>query len=129
MKTTKPASTGGRVAGVRSPMPAPPKRMGALACRLEESFGAIAAGDFTVREVEIPAPGSYTPKKVRATRERLAVSTAVFAQLMGVSTKLVEHWEQGRRIPAPLACRLLDRVNADPQRFLADLMRVRKVAG
>jgi DNA-binding transcriptional regulator YiaG len=66
---------------------------------------------------------------VRATRDRLGVSVAVFAKLVGVSAKLVEHWEQGRRAPSTLAARLLDRINADPDGFRTDLLRTRKVAG
>jgi DNA-binding transcriptional regulator YiaG len=97
--------------------------------KLDAAFRDIFAGKVTVREVEIPDPGRYGPKDVRATRQRLGVSTEVFARLMGVSAKLVEHWEQGRRTPSLLAARLLDRINTEPDRFLSDLLRSRKVAG
>ena len=55
------------------------------------------------------------------------MSQAVFAKVMGVSTELVQHWEQGIREPSGIARRLLDRVNADPAAFLAGI--VRRVAG
>jgi hypothetical protein len=35
--------------------------------------------------------------------------------LLGISAKLVEYWEQGRRIPGPLACRLLECIAAYPK--------------
>lgn len=52
---------------------------------------------------------------------------AVFARLVGVTPAQVEHWEQGRRTPAPMASRLLDRISADPAGFLAALVRRRYV--
>jgi DNA-binding transcriptional regulator YiaG len=103
--------------------------MGPFASKLDAAFSEIAEGRVTAREVEISEPNSYLAKDVRATKAKLGVSVAVFAQLVGVSAKLVEHWEQGRRLPAPVACRLLDRINAGPQGYLADLTTTRKVAG
>src|SRR5947208_3206302 len=79
---------------------------------------AVLSGDphrgMTVREVEIPDPGEYGPAAVKALRGRMGVSVAVFARLVGVTPAQVEHWEQGRRTPAPMARRLLDRIAADP---------------
>jgi len=73
---------------------------------------------FTVRTVELPsAPRPYTPRAVRATREKVGASQPVFASLMGVSTALVQHWEQGFRKPSRMACRLFDEINRDPGRW------------
>jgi DNA-binding transcriptional regulator YiaG len=36
---------------------------------------------------------------------------------MGVSTALVQHWEQGFRKPSRMACRLFDEINRDPGRW------------
>src|SRR3954471_3912476 len=70
---------------------------------------------FTVRTVELPAdPSEYTPAQVRATRESLGASQPVFAALVGVSTALVQHWEQGFRNPSKMACRLFDEIKRDP---------------
>src|SRR4051812_10594007 len=52
---------------------------------------------FTVKTVEIPDPGAYRAKHVRALREALGVSQAVFAHLLGVSVILVKSWERGAR--------------------------------
>jgi putative transcriptional regulator len=70
---------------------------------------------FTVRTVEMPdEPAAYNAAAVRAARERIAVSQAIFARLIGVSATLVRAWEQGQRTPAMWARRLLDEVNRDP---------------
>jgi putative transcriptional regulator len=101
---------------------------------LEELRDALATGRpleefFTVRTVEIPDPPAYNTKRVRALRKRMGVSQAVFASLLGVSPQLVEHWEQGVRVPQPIACRLLDEVNRDPKGFLQRHMKhVKRVA-
>jgi len=83
---------------------------------------------FTVRTVELPPePAKYTPRQIRATRDRLSASQPVFASLIGVSTTLIQHWEQGFRKPSRMACRLLDEMNHDPKRWLR-MMESRKTA-
>jgi DNA-binding transcriptional regulator YiaG len=83
---------------------------------------------FTVRTVELPAgPSLYPPRRVRQTRHLLGASQTVFASLLGVSTALVQHWEQGFRRPSRMACRLLDEINREPKRW-ARMMQSRKSA-
>ncbi len=100
---------------------------------LTELVEALECGEaiesrFTVRTVELPAsPSHYTPRKVRATRERLEASQSLFASLLGVSTALVQHWEQGFRKPSRMACRLLDEINRNPKRWQG-MMRTRRSA-
>jgi len=80
--------------------------------------GIELATKYTIRRVEIPdPPAEYSAQAVRATRNRIGVSQAVFAHLLGVSTILVQAWEQGNRVPATWARRLLDEVNHDPERW------------
>ena len=76
---------------------------------------------FTVKTVEIPDPGAYRAKHVRALREALGVSQAVFAHLLGVSVILVKSWERGAREPSAMARRLMDTIKANPGRWLAGL--------
>lgn len=76
---------------------------------------------FTARTIDVPDPGVYRPRHVRDLRDRLGVSQAVFAHLLGVSPVLVKSWERGVRRPSPLARRLLDTISADPARWLATL--------
>jgi putative transcriptional regulator len=83
---------------------------------------------FTVRTAQLaPQPTKYPPRRVRATRDLLGTSQTVFASLLGVSTALVQHWEQGFRQPSLMACRLLDEINRDPKRW-AQMIRARKTA-
>jgi putative transcriptional regulator len=101
---------------------------------LRELVGVLKAGKriedhFKVRVVEIPDPTSYTPKSVRAIRQRLGVSQAAFAKLIGVSTVLAQSWEQGVRVPSPLAGRLLDTIAVDPAAWLGTVQRVHGRAG
>jgi len=90
---------------------------------LKEAVEAVERGEpmarrFTVRTVNWPDnPLPYDGPAVRATRNMLAASQPVFARLMGVSTVLVQSWENGKRKPAAWACRLLDEVNRDPQHW------------
>ena len=73
---------------------------------------------FTVRTVEMPDEADrYDAAAVRATRERLGASQTVFARLLGASVKLVQAWEIGGRVPSPMARRLLDEINRDPERW------------
>ena len=69
---------------------------------------------FTVRTVTIAQPTSYSPARILRTRLQLGASQAVFAQIVGVSAKLIEHWESGIRAPSLMARRLLDEINAQP---------------
>jgi len=87
---------------------------------LKEALGVLRSGvpmesRFTVRTVELPdPPRAYDSAAVRATRGRIGVSQAIFAQLLGVSPMLVRAWEQNQRTPALWARRLLDEMNRDP---------------
>src|SRR5690349_8246793 len=98
---------------------------------LQEIIRALETGDnsrLTIRHVEIEGPRSYGPKEVKSLREKLGVSQGVFAELLAVSRVLVEHWEYGRRSPAPVVCRLMDQIAADPQGYLSALMTARKAS-
>jgi DNA-binding transcriptional regulator YiaG len=119
MKTMTPRRKPGirRKAGpgaARPTMPAPPAGMGPLARKLDAAFREIAAGQVTVREVNVTAPREYAPSDVRAVRQAMRVSQGVFALLVGVSSETVENWEQGVIVPRPMARRLLDLISANP---------------
>jgi DNA-binding transcriptional regulator YiaG len=81
-----------------------------------------------VREVEVADPDDYHAASVRATRQRLGVSQAVFAKLMGISTILEQSWEQGKRFPDATARRLLDEINREPKRWLRMIRVVKRAA-
>ena len=73
---------------------------------------------FTVRSYIMPAePPRYDGPAVRAVREQYAMSQGVFAKFLCVSSATVQSWEQGRRVPSPIARRLLDEMAASPEHF------------
>jgi DNA-binding transcriptional regulator YiaG len=73
---------------------------------------------FTVRSYVTPAePAEYDGPAIRAVRERYAMSQGVFARFLCVSPGTIQSWEQGRRVPSPIARRLLDEMSASPEHF------------
>ncbi len=61
-----------------------------------------------LRKVELPArPRPLKPADIRALREALNASQALFAQLLNVSSNAVESWEQGVRQPRQATLKLL----------------------
>jgi putative transcriptional regulator len=68
----------------------------------------------TVRTYKLPeAPPNYRPRDVKRVRELLGASQAVLAGFLGVNINTLRSWEQGRRPPQPLACRLLFEIESD----------------
>jgi putative transcriptional regulator len=51
---------------------------------------------------------------VRIIRERTSLSQSEFAQLIGVSVKTLQNWEQDRRRPTGPAAALLSIIEHDP---------------
>jgi len=82
------------------------------------------SGKLTVKTVEIPDPPAFDAGTIHRLRNRLGLSQALFAKLLGVSRKLVEAWEAGKRTPSPMACRLLDAIAHRPTFYV----RRRRVA-
>ena len=61
----------------------------------------------TARNAHITPPPAFDAKRVVAVRTSLEVSQPVFAQVLNVSPKLVQAWEQGARKPNGASQRLL----------------------
>jgi putative transcriptional regulator len=72
----------------------------------------------TMKTVEIPDPPRLTAAEVHQLRDRLGLSQALFARLLGASRKLIEAWEAGTRVPSPMACRLLDSIARRPTMYI-----------
>ena len=68
-------------------------------------------GNLRTRQLKEPAP----PQIIR---QRLKLSQAAFAGLMGVSVRTVQDWEQGRRKPGGPAEALLRIADQRPDVFL-----------
>ncbi len=61
---------------------------------------------------------------VRAIRERARLSQSEFAQLIGVSVKTLQNWEQDRRRPTGPAAALLSIIDYDPALAVKAIHRV-----
>ena len=82
--------------------------------------GELLEAHFTVRSYVVPAePAEYDGPAVRAVRERYAMSQGAFARVLCVSSATIQSWEQGRRVPSPIARRFLDEMAASPEHFQA----------
>lgn len=64
---------------------------------------------------------TVSPPDVKAVRERIGLSQHDFAQLMRVSIKTLQNWEQQRRQPTGPAAALLQIVQAAPEVVLKTL--------
>jgi putative transcriptional regulator len=74
----------------------------------------IESKQLTVRTYkEKPAPPAYRPGDIKRIRELVGVSQAVLAGFLGVNVNTVRSWEQGKRLPQPIACRFLSEIEAN----------------
>lgn len=73
-----------------------------------------------LRSVELPArPKTMKPADIRAVREGLNASQALFARLLNVSSNAVESWEQGIREPRQATLKLLHIARRNPDVLLS----------
>jgi putative transcriptional regulator len=84
--------------------------------------GVAEKGDFRLdlRSVELPPPPK--PMKagdIRALRDSLNASQALFARLLNVSSNAVESWEQGVREPRQATLTLLHVARKNPDVLLS----------
>jgi DNA-binding XRE family transcriptional regulator len=64
------------------------------------------------------ASGAFPQDRIRALRDGLGVSQAVFADLLNVSLSTVRAWEQGQRRPHGPSLRLLEVAEEEPRALL-----------
>jgi putative transcriptional regulator len=80
-----------------------------------------AQGKRELRTTVLPDPPKpMTAAEIRALRQTLRASQAVFAHYLNVSTKLVQAWEAQRRRPDGAALKLLRLAQSQPAVLLAD---------
>jgi putative transcriptional regulator len=93
--------------------------------RKEEDNSSATAPDkgsikLDLRSVEIPPrPKPMKPNDIRALRESLNASQALFARLLNVSANAVESWEQGVREPRQATLKLLHVARKNPDVLLS----------
>ena len=76
-------------------------------------------GGVDLRKAELPGrPKPMKPADIRAVRESLNASQALFARLLNVSSNAVESWEQGIREPRQATLKLLHIARKTPGALL-----------
>jgi putative transcriptional regulator len=75
---------------------------------------AVTRRPLTARDVRLRRPARPTPEHIRRIRGRLALSQAVFGDLLNVSRATVRAWEQGQRLPDGPSLRLLEIAERHP---------------
>jgi putative transcriptional regulator len=87
---------------------------------LEEAI-RHAKGEITLKTTifEMPdRPPEVGAEELTKLRLKSGMSQSVFAQVLNVSTKTVQSWEQGQRKPSQAALRLLQVFRQDPSGLL-----------
>ena len=82
---------------------------------LQEGIAHVQ-GELTLRTVAVPEePPEIDGETLAALRAQAAMSQAVFAKLLNVSTKTLQSWEQGVRQPSEASRRLLQVFSEQPE--------------
>jgi putative transcriptional regulator len=82
----------------------------------EELLGSVREAGAILRGQKAPSRGSVIGSSgVRAIRKRTRLSQSEFADLIGVSVKTLQNWEQDRRRPTGPAAALLRIISREPQ--------------
>jgi putative transcriptional regulator len=72
-----------------------------------------------MRDEDVPHRRTVLSKiNVKALRERTSLTQAEFSEMIGVSIRTLQNWEQGRREPEGPAKALLRVVERDPEAVL-----------
>jgi len=81
----------------------------------EELLGSVREAGAILRGQQGPSRRAVIRSSgVRVIRERTSLSQSEFAQLIGVSVKTLQNWEQDRRCPTGPAAALLNIIEYDP---------------
>jgi putative transcriptional regulator len=82
----------------------------------EELLGSVREAGAIVRGKKAPSRRVvFGSSSVRSIREQTNLSQAEFAELIGVSVKTLQNWEQDRRRPTGPAAALLRIISNDPR--------------
>ncbi|MGB6866142.1 MAG: NadS family protein [Candidatus Aminicenantaceae bacterium] len=92
----------------------------------EEHFSKLVssvkeAGEIKAGRKKPSRKYEITPPDIKMVREKLHVSQKEFAMLIGVSTRTLQNWEQGRRKPVGPANALLKIASKNPKAVLEAL--------
>jgi len=92
----------------------------------EQEFSKLVAsvkeaGDIKAGRKKPSRVREIKPPEIKTVRKRLGVSQAEFALMIGVSTRTLQNWEQGRRTPEGPARALLRVAAKNPEAVLEAL--------
>ena len=91
----------------------------------EELLGSVREAGSILRGERKPSRRvAFASPSVRTIRERTSLSQSEFAQLIGVSVKTLQNWEQDRRRPTGPAAALLSIIDHDPALAVKAIHRV-----
>jgi len=91
----------------------------------EELLGSVREAGAILRGRQEPSRRIVIRSSgVRVIRERTSLSQSEFAQLIGVSVKTLQNWEQDRRCPTGPAAALLSIIEHDPALAVKAIHRV-----
>jgi putative transcriptional regulator len=112
-----------------SKTPTRPTVSARLRTALSEVHESLTGGKpLTARTVEVREPEKWNAARIKKIRAELRLSQSPFAQLIGVSPELVEHWEQGLATPHGPASRLLSEISRDPAGYISRYVKRRDCA-
>jgi putative transcriptional regulator len=73
-------------------------------------------GALSLRSVTLPAPPPVpSPVQIVRLRTKYRLSQPIFAAALNVSSKTVQAWEQGQRVPSHASVRLLQIFEEEPE--------------
>ena len=91
----------------------------------EELLGSVREAGAVLRGHRKPSRRTVTQSSaVRVIRERTSLSQSEFADLIGVSVKTLQNWEQDRRRPTGPAAALLSIIEHNPALAVKAIHRV-----
>ncbi len=91
----------------------------------EELLGSVREAGAILRGRQKPSRRTvFRSSGVRVIRERTSLSQSEFAQLIGVSVKTLQNWEQDRRSPTGPAAALLSIIEHDPALAVKAIHRI-----
>jgi putative transcriptional regulator len=91
----------------------------------QDLLGSVREAGAILRGEKKPSRRSVVrSSSVRVIRERTSLSQSEFAQLIGVSVKTVQNWEQDRRRPAGPAAALLSIIEHNPALAVKAIHRI-----
>ncbi len=92
--------------------------------KFEELLCSVREAGAMLRRRQKPSRAVIQSSGVRVIRERTRLSQSEFAQLIGVSVKTLQNWEQDRRRPTGPAAALLSIIEYDPTLAVKAIHRV-----